>query len=139
MRGMWLAGGAALLGGGGGAYVGGAFDRGEYYDMAPQTAETRLAGLRLGEEIGPATDLVLRSGGPAMLRWDVMIDHERIADVRAHLEHEDTGARVRIDFAFRYSKRSGLGVADYERADIALKGIVSKRLTYRRTVTALAA
>jgi len=98
MRGMWLAGGAALLGGG--AYVGGAFDRGEYYDMAPQTAETRLAGLRFGEEIGPATDLVLRSRGPAMLRWDVMIDHERIADVRAHLEHEDTGTRVRIDFAF---------------------------------------
>lgn len=107
MRGMWLAGGAALLGGGGGAYVGGAFDRGEYYDMAPQTAETRLAGLRLGEEIGPATGLVLRSRGPAMLRWDVMIDHERIADVRAHLEHEDTGTRVRIDFVFAFAFAKG--------------------------------
>lgn len=98
MRRMWLAGGAALLGGG--AYASGAFDRGEYYNMAPLTVETRLAGLQFGDEIGPATDLVLRSRGPAMLRWDVMINDERIADVRAHLEHEDAGTRVRIDFAF---------------------------------------
>ncbi len=98
MRGMWLAGGATLLGGG--AYMGGAFDRGQYYNMAPQSVETRLAGLQFGDEIGPATDLVLRSRGPAMLRWDVVIDHDRIADVRAYLAPEDTGTRVRIDFAF---------------------------------------
>ncbi len=33
---------------------------------------------------------------------------------------------------FRYSNRAKLGVSDRERADKALKGIVGKRLTYRR-------
>jgi transposase-like protein len=36
------------------------------------------------------------------------------------------------EFAFRYSNRSGLGVEDNARAQLALKGIEGKRLTYRR-------
>jgi hypothetical protein len=36
-------------------------------------------------------------------------------------------------FDFRYSNRSGLGVEDQERAELALKGAKGKRLTYRRT------
>lgn len=42
-------------------------------------------------------------------------------------------ARYLAEFDFRYSNRSGLGINDTERADIALKGISGKRLTYRRT------
>lgn len=41
--------------------------------------------------------------------------------------------RYVAEFDFRYSNRSGRGVEDRERADIALKGIMGKRLTYRRT------
>lgn len=37
------------------------------------------------------------------------------------------------EFDFRYSNRSALGVEDAERAEIALKGIEGKRLTYRGT------
>lgn len=37
------------------------------------------------------------------------------------------------EFDFRYNERAGLGVSDTERADVALKGIEGKRLTYRRT------
>ena len=37
------------------------------------------------------------------------------------------------EFDFRYSNRSSVGVEDKERADLALKGIGGKRLTYRRT------
>jgi hypothetical protein len=33
---------------------------------------------------------------------------------------------------FRYNNRIGLGVSDSQRAEIALAGIVGKRLTYRR-------
>lgn len=40
--------------------------------------------------------------------------------------------RYLAEFDFRYSNRSGRGIEDRERADIALKGIVGKRLTYRR-------
>lgn len=36
------------------------------------------------------------------------------------------------EFAFRYSNRSGLGVTDSMRAEITLKGVEGKRLTYRR-------
>ena len=44
--------------------------------------------------------------------------------------------RYLSEFDFRYSNRIKLGVNDDMRADIALKGIVGKRLTYRRTVQA---
>jgi transposase-like protein len=37
------------------------------------------------------------------------------------------------EFDFRYNNRSALGVEDKERADIVLKNIAGKRLTYRRT------
>jgi hypothetical protein len=47
--------------------------------------------------------------------------------------------RYLAEFDFRYSNRSGRGVEDRERADIALKGIAGKRLTYRRIGEALAA
>jgi transposase-like protein len=39
--------------------------------------------------------------------------------------------RYVAEFDFRYSNRVRLGIDDVERADIALKGIVGKRLTYR--------
>lgn len=39
--------------------------------------------------------------------------------------------RYLAEFDFRYSNRSALGVEDTQRAEIALKGITGKRLTYR--------
>ena len=42
--------------------------------------------------------------------------------------------RYLAEFDFRYSHRMALGVNDTERADLALAGIVGKRLTYRTTV-----
>lgn len=41
--------------------------------------------------------------------------------------------RYLAEFDFRYSNRVKLGVSDSERATKALKEIVGKRLTYRRT------
>jgi transposase-like protein len=41
--------------------------------------------------------------------------------------------RYLAEFDFRYSNRVALGVNDTERADIALKGIVGKRLKYKTT------
>ncbi len=40
--------------------------------------------------------------------------------------------RYLAEFDFRYNNRSALGVNDNERAELAAKGIVGKRLTYRR-------
>ena len=41
--------------------------------------------------------------------------------------------RYLVEFEFRYSHRANNGVNDAARADLMLKGIVGKRLTYRRT------
>jgi transposase-like protein len=44
--------------------------------------------------------------------------------------------RYVAEFDFRYSNRVALGCDDQERADRLLRGIVGKRLTYRRTCEA---
>lgn len=102
MRGALLGGSALVLGGG--AYVGGAFEQGEYYNMAPAAVESRLAGVQFGDELGAnesdKIDLVLRSRGPSLLRWDLMVEGERIASVRANIAPDGTGTRVLTEFAF---------------------------------------
>lgn len=40
--------------------------------------------------------------------------------------------RYLTEFSFRYNRRSGLGIEDAERGELALKGIQNKRLTYRQ-------
>ena len=40
--------------------------------------------------------------------------------------------RYLAEFDFRYNTRTALGYTDYQRAELAAKGIVGKRLTYRR-------
>jgi transposase-like protein len=47
---------------------------------------------------------------------------------QAHLQ------RYLCEFDFRYSNREALNIDDTARADIALQGVVGKRLTYRTTV-----
>ena len=44
--------------------------------------------------------------------------------------------RYATEFDFRHNTRTALGFSDVQRADIALKGISGKRLTYRRTEVA---
>ena len=41
--------------------------------------------------------------------------------------------RYSDEFSFRYNTRMALGYSDTDRANLALKGIAGKRLTYRRT------
>ena len=41
--------------------------------------------------------------------------------------------RYLAEFDFRFSNREKLGIDDMERADLALNGVVGKRLTYRTT------
>ena len=54
-----------------------------------------------------------------------------IIGVYHHVSHEHLPMYL-AEFDFRYNARSRLGVNDYERAELAAKGIVGKRLTYRR-------
>jgi hypothetical protein len=41
--------------------------------------------------------------------------------------------RYLAEFDFRYSNRMALGINDEERTEIAIRGIIGKRLTYRTT------
>jgi hypothetical protein len=41
--------------------------------------------------------------------------------------------RYLAEYDFRYNERMALNVSDMERTEKAIKGIVGKRLTYRRT------
>ncbi|WP_379922929.1 hypothetical protein [Erythrobacter sp. R86502] len=136
MRMIGLAGAASVIGGG--AWLGGAFDQGEFYPMAPTAVEARLAGLQLGPEAGDLGGpgdmrLLLRSRGPGLVRWDVMAGPQKMAQVRAHLAPEDTGTRVSITFAFTDADAiMGLGedplindiarIAMEEKIDAALDG-----------------
>jgi hypothetical protein len=49
-----------------------------------------------------------------------------------HLISEEHMPLYLVEFDFRYNARSGLGVNDAARTAKALKGVVGKRLTYRR-------
>ena len=104
MRSMILAGGAAVMGAG--AYMGGAFEQTEYYEMAPRDVETRLAVMGFGSELSGTANgtsafrLVLRSRGPSLVRWDLMEGGKRIGEARAKLAPSGTGTRVGVTFAF---------------------------------------
>jgi hypothetical protein len=102
MRFIAMAAGASVLGTG--AYVGGAFERGEYYEIAPVDVESRLAGMNFTSELGGNGDssirLALRSRGPSLLRWDLMVDGKRAGEVRANLAPADSGTRVNVTFKF---------------------------------------
>jgi transposase-like protein len=52
-----------------------------------------------------------------------------------HVSHEHLPMYL-AEFDFRYNARARLGVNDFERAELAAKGIVGKRLTYRRPLSA---
>lgn len=104
MRFLAMVAGAGVLGTG--AYVGGAFDQGEYYAIAPVDVESRLAGMNFGSELNgdsggdSSIRLALRSRGPSMLRWDLMVDGKRAGEVRANLASADAGTRVNVSFQF---------------------------------------
>ena len=104
MRMMWLAGGASLLGGG--AYLGGAFDQGEYYPMAPASVEARLAAINFGPEliihnnIEEKIALDLRSRSLRQLRWDLTVGGRKVGAVHADLAPEQAGTRVSVSVDF---------------------------------------
>jgi transposase-like protein len=56
-----------------------------------------------------------------------------LTGVYHHVSHEHLPMYL-AEFDFRYNARAGLGVDDHARAERAAKGIVGKRLTYRRPV-----
>ena len=65
------------------------------------------------------------SGSPSIFK-------RGITGVYHHVSHQHL-KRYLAEFDFRYNERQSLGVNDNDRMAKAAKGIVGKRLTYRRT------
>ena len=61
----------------------------------------------------------------SILKRGVVGTYHHVSEAHLH--------RYLSEFDFRYNERAKLGVTDTERFAKAMKGIVGKRLTYRRT------
>lgn len=101
-----MLGALAVAGVGAGAYSTGAFEQGEYYDMAPQDVTAKLRNMQLPAKFAEletgAGDVRFRWLGatPEMARWDITLRGEHLADVTASLSPSGSGTNVTVSFEF---------------------------------------
>lgn len=101
-----MLGALAVAGVGAGAYSTGAFEQGEYYDMAPQDVTAKLRNMQLPTKFAEletgAGDVRFRWLGatPEMARWDITLRGEHLADVTASLSPSGSGTNVTVSFEF---------------------------------------
>lgn len=104
-----MLGALAVAGVGAGAYSTGAFEQGEYYEMAPQDVAAKLRSMQLPEKFaqleGGNGDVRFRSLGatPEMARWDFTFRGEHLADITANLSPSGSGTNVAVSFEFAES------------------------------------
>jgi hypothetical protein len=101
MRAMLLAAAASVVGGG--AYFGGAFEGGEYYEMAPAEVSEKLRYMQIPPELAQATDTGLLqfrtlSATSEAVEWDLLFNGYGIAEITANLTPSGDGTKVAIDF-----------------------------------------
>jgi hypothetical protein len=102
MRMMMLAAGAASLAGGG-AYMGGAFERGEYYELAPAEVSEKLDHMQLPPEFEQALGnglLQFRNieATSEQVRWDLLFNGHGLAEITAELSPSGSGTYVSIAY-----------------------------------------
>jgi transposase-like protein len=102
-------------------------DGANYYRFMP-TAKHATVDHSKGEYVRGPVHTNTVEGAFSIFRRGMVGTYQHCGE--AHL------GRYLSEFDFRYSNRTALGIDDDMRADIALKGIVGKRLTYRRIVQA---
>lgn len=93
---------AAVSGLGTAGYVSGAFEGGEYYEMAPADVSAKLAGMTLPEEMQDTTGFLsmrTAAAGPQQVKWDIVSGGYSIAEIDAFLEPSGSGTRVSVEFA----------------------------------------
>lgn len=93
---------AAVSGLGTAGYMSGAFEGGEYYEMAPADVSAKLSRLTLPDGMEDATgNVVLRTAaaGPSQVKWDIVANGYSIAEIDAFLKPSGSGTRVTVAFA----------------------------------------
>src|SRR4051812_46813357 len=100
-------------------------EAGEYRTIGPEFHMHGRVNHSAGEYVRGNVHSNTVEGYFAILKRGIVGTYHHVSE--AHLK------RYLAEFDFRYNERSSLGVEDQERTERALKGIVGKRLTYRRT------
>lgn len=100
-------------------------DAGQYRIMGPEFAKHEVVNHGAGEYVRGDAHTNTIEGYFSILKRGIVGTYHHVS--QQHLK------RYLAEFDFRYNERTALGVDDSERATRALKGIVGKRLTYRRT------
>jgi transposase-like protein len=100
-------------------------ESGVYWEIGEQFASHRTVVHSIGEYVRGDAHTNTIEGYFSILKRGIYGVYHHVS--QTHLK------RYLGEFDFRYNYRTALGFTDRERATIALKGIVGKRLTYRRT------
>lgn len=93
---------AALSGLGTTGYMTGAFDSGEYYEMAPAEVSAKLSRMTMPAGMKDAAgSITLRTSakGPSQVKWDILANGYSIAEIDAFLKPSGSGTRVNVEFA----------------------------------------
>ncbi len=101
-------------------------DAGQYRKLNEDFAEHRVVRHMQGEYVS-AADRTLHTN---TIEGFFSIFKRGMKGVYQHCGHNHLN-RYMAEFDFRYSNRKALGIEDGERAEILLKGVAGKRLTYQ--------
>jgi transposase-like protein len=97
---------------------------GGYMGVGKEFARHEMVDHGTGEYVRGDAHSNTAEGYFSILKRGIIGTYHHVSE--AHL------GRYLAEFDFRYSNRSKLGIADAERTEKAIKGVIGKRLTYRR-------
>jgi transposase-like protein len=100
-------------------------DAGQYRLIGPEFAQHDVVNHSQGEYVRGEAHTNTAEGFFSIFKRGIYGVYHHVSDHHLH--------RYTVEFDFRFNHRSKLGFNDFQRAIAALKGIVGKRLTYRRT------
>jgi transposase-like protein len=100
-------------------------EAGQYRNVGKEFAKHETVNHGIGEYVRGGAHTNTIEGYFSILKRGIVGTYHHVSP--QHLK------RYLAEFDFRYNERSSLGVNDVERTEKALKGIVGKRITYRRT------
>jgi hypothetical protein len=93
-----------------------------YWEAGEKLASHRTVVHSQGEYVRGDAHTNTAEGYFSILKRDIYGIYQHVSEEHLH--------RYLAEFDFRYNQRIALGVDDFERANRALKGAKSKRLTY---------
>lgn len=98
---------------------------GQYRILGPMFAKHEVVNHGIGEYVRGEAHTNTVEGYFSILKRGIVGTYHHVS--QQHLK------RYLAEFDFRYNTRVALGINDVERTELAIRGIIGKRLTYRTT------